>query len=380
MISDSELFDINLDLPPETIPSPVKVANPVFDLSNITFKPIEQVVNITSAPKAKTTKQKATKSSNATKLTANPEGQLVASNIYSPPEELVTPDPSEGVYVIHDFEIKESLFTQEELALKPLEDVFTKNSKIKNDELVKFFIIKYKIMEYKCSGRNCPMKGAIWRRRPAYLILNRKNNRQNDLTTNNLSLICPNCYVQDKGAELFNNFKSRSESKCIGCGYPVKKGFELCYVCSEKMRKVSAVSTVDDYAELAIRTEQSGPHINESKPAPTPSTDAITFSIQDFDKEIAALGIGLGSKTVTPAIPSIDLDAELAKYKAAIATDLDNVGNGILPANIKKSKSVPSGVIHYTKHRATGLPASNGTQSKLNLAVTQELLDALADI
>lgn len=377
MDNDSELFDINLDLPTNI------TTTPIFDLSNITFTPIEQTINITPAPPAK---KKPAKSSNTAKLTVNPNGQLVASNIYGPPEELITPDPSEGVYAIHDFEIKESQFTQEELALKPLEDVFTKNSKIKNDELVKFFIIKYKIMEYRCAGRNCPMKGAIWRRRPAYLILNRKNNRQNDLTTTNLSLICPNCYVQDKGAELFNNFKSRSESKCIGCGYPVKKGFELCYVCSEKMRKVSAVSSVEDYAELAIRTDQpiqnsiADPKPNYTASATPATTDTISFSTQDFDKEIAALGIGFGNNTVTPAMPSIDLDAELAKYKAAIETDLDNVGSGNLPANTKKSKPLPSGVIHYTKHKAGQPSGGTNNQSKLNLAVTQELLDALADI
>ena len=302
------------------------------------------------------------------------------------------PDPGS----IHDFKIKESLFTPAELALNPLTDVFVKGSKLTNEELVKYYIIKYRILEYKCSSKNCPMKGAIWRRRPAYLILSRKNNRQNDLSITNLSLICPNCFVQDKGCELFNNFRNKNAKNCISCAYPVKDGYELCYVCTEKMKKISALNSNDDYAELTVRTIQNPglempyndintyTHMSNKANEYVPSTRA---TLADIDKEFAELGVGFSlssSKSYSnPAVNNgigIDIDAELAKYKDAIETDIDSITADGSTSNTKNKtfKSTPSSQIHYTKHKA-GQSATND-QSKLNLSVTQELLDALADI
>lgn len=284
---------------------------------------------------------------------------------------------------VHDFSINESLFKPEELELNPVTDVFIKNSRVKNDELVKYYILKYKICDYNCSGKLCPMKSGIWRRRPAYLILNRKNNKATDLTIPNISLICPNCYVQDKGAELFNKFKNQSESKCVGCGYPVKKGYELCYVCTEKVRKISVLSSANDMAELTLRTSVAVPNIKQQPSEPT--FGLASFST-DIDKEMQDLGIKFANSNVSGLTTSnmsssaitmpvmMDIDAELAKYKNILDSELDS---NTLSSKSKRKPNIPSGDIHYTKHKAI---TTNITNSTLNTNVTQDLLNQLADI
>ena len=366
---------------PQSSFTPINLDNP--ELASIN-------ANVSKPPAKKPARKKPSNTNPPpvlTQSTGNPA--IMVANLGQEHDINAEPDPGS----IHDFEIKEDLFTPAELALNPLVDVFVKGSKITNDELVKYYIIKYRIMEYKCTSKSCPMKGAIWRRRPAYLILCRKNNRQNDLSITNLSLICPNCYVQDKGSELFNNFRTKNGKKCISCAYPVKDGFELCFVCTEKMKKIGALKSTDDYAELTVRTIQNPglelpyadintyTHISNKANEYVPSTRA---TLADIDKEFAELGVGFSlssssKSTGNPAVNNgigIDIDAELAKYKEAIETDIDSITPG--GSTSKKSKSTPSSVIHYTKHRA-GQTGSN-SQSKLNLAVTQELLDALADI
>jgi hypothetical protein len=283
---------------------------------------------------------------------------------------------------VHDFSINESLFKPEELELNPVTDVFIKNSRIKNDELVKYYILKYKICDYNCSGKFCPMKSGIWRRRPAYLILNRKNNKASDLTIPNISLICPNCYVQDKGAELFNKFKNQSESKCVGCGYPVKKGYELCYVCTEKVRKLSVLSTADDMAELTLRTSVTIPNIKQKQQHAEPTFGLASFST-DIDKEMQELGIKFANSNVSGVTTSntnssaitmpvmIDIDAELTKYKNILDSDMGG------QTKTKRKPTIPSGDVHYTKHKPINTAITNST---LNTNVTQDLLDQLADI
>ena len=284
---------------------------------------------------------------------------------------------------VHDFSINETLFKPEELELNPVTDVFIKNSRVKNDELVKYYILKYKICDYNCSGKFCPMKAGIWRRRPAYLILNRKNNKATDLTIPNISLICPNCYVQDKGTELFNKFKNQSESKCVGCGYPVKKGYELCYVCTEKVRKVSVLSSANDMAELTLRTSVTMPNIKQQQHA-EPTFGLASFST-DIDKEMQELGIKFANANVTSVTTSstngdsrtmalpvmVDVDAELAKYKNILDSDMGG------QTKTKRKTNIPSGDVHYTKHKPVN---TNIINSALNTNVTQDLLDQLADI
>lgn len=403
MDEHSKLFnlDVNLlDVKPPTI----------LDLSGLTFAPLSSFtpinldnpelasINANANSTKSITKKPSTPRKSKKTAPANLQSVLLTTSTSNPgimiadlgQEHDINAEPDPGS--IHDFEIKESLFTPAELALNPLTDVFVKGSKLTNDELVKYYIIKYRIAEYKCASKNCPMKGAIWRRRPAYLILSRKNNRQNDLSITNLSLICPNCFVQDKGFELFNNFRNKNAKKCISCTYPVKDGYELCYVCTEKMKKIGALKSTDDYAELTVRTIQNPglempyndintyAHMSNKANEYVPSTRA---TLADIDKEFAELGVGFSLSSSNPAVNNgigIDIDAELAKYKEAIETDIDSITASGSISNIKPSKLTPSSTIHYTKHKSTGLPTGSNSQSKLNLAVTQELLDALADI
>jgi hypothetical protein len=272
---------------------------------------------------------------------------------------------------VHDFTINESLFKPEELELNPVVDVFIKNSKVKNDELVKYYIIKYKICEYNCSGKYCPMKSGLWRRRPAYLILNRKNNKQYDLSIPNISLICPNCYVQDKGTELFNKFKNKTESKCIGCAYPVKKGYELCFVCTNKMNKLSVLSTVDDMAELTLRSSVAQVPKSNTVIQDGQNTFGLATFGTDIDKELQELGIKLAN-TCPVDIPAgnIDIDAELAGYKSILDSEFES---GVKPT---RRQQIPNGVVHYTRHKKV-VSVEN---SALNTDITPELLNQLADI
>lgn len=357
----------------------------IMDLSGIklnnTFKSISDdseltaianAVNAEPTKKKKTYKPRVKKEPQTTVTTAANDNTILVASFDGE-------NPTEALDSVHDFSINESLFKPEELELNPVTDVFIKNSRIKNDDLVKYYILKYKICDYNCSGKFCPMKSGIWRRRPAYLILNRKNNKTTDLTIPNISLICPNCYVQDKGVEIFNKFKNQSESKCVGCGYPVKKGYELCYVCTEKVRKVSVLSSANDMAELTLRTSTIVPTIKPEEP----KFGLASFST-DIDKEMQDLGIKfanasnsyntINENTLTTTLPvMIDVDAELAKYKTILDSDLDISG----PSKTKRKTQVPSGDVHYTKHK----PVNTGIiNSALNTTITQGLLDQLADI
>lgn len=372
---------------------------PIMDLScvklNNTFTPViaesddpelAAITNTTNPTHSMTSVKKKRTYKPRTKKDATPavsallgvDGILVASFEGENPTDAATQLQDS----VHDFSINESLFKPEELELNPVTDVFIKNSRIKNDELVKYYIIKYKICDYNCSSNQCPMKQGIWRRRPAYLILNRKNNKASDLTIPNISLICPNCYVQNKGTDLFNKFRNQCESKCVGCGYPVKKGYELCYVCTEKIKKVSVLSTADDMAELTLRTSTVQPI--KVKPEHTPVFGLSTFST-DIDKEIQELGINFTASNISPSVNKqntplqqshvmIDVDAELAKYKDIMNSDM----SGQVKTTRKMAHHVPSSEVHYTKHKPVVTPSI--ANSALNTTVTQELLDQLADI
>jgi hypothetical protein len=323
------------------------------------------VENVEPPKKKRTYKPRAKKENTGVTVTQNKDGILVASLDGEDP--LATQEES-----VYDFAINEAMFKPEELELNPVTDVFIKNSKVKNDDLVKYYIIKYKICDYNCSGKYCPMKSGIWRRRPAYLILNRKNNKQFDLTIPNISLICPNCYVQDKGTELFNKQKNKIESKCVGCGYPVKKGYELCFVCTNKMSKISVLATVDDLAELTVRSSVQAQLKSNVAIKENTATIGMSSFIHDIDNEINSLGIKFSNvATETNMLPiTFDMSAELEKYKDILDSELES---GINPV---RRQQMPSGVVHYTKHKKV----TSVENSALNTTITPDLLNQLADI
>lgn len=143
----------------------------------------------------------------------------------------------------HNFNVKKDIFTNDELNIKP-ETIFIKHSKIKNDELIKYNIIKYNIIPYKCFYKNCPtIKTNMWRRKPLYLILFRKNNIQKDCRPINLQLICPNCYCLEYGAQSFEKIRKTISKKCYSCNYPIKSDIanttNYCYVCTKNIERIA---------------------------------------------------------------------------------------------------------------------------------------------
>ena len=67
----------------------------------------------------------------------------------------------------------------------------------------------------------------------------------------------------------------------------------------------------------------------------------------------------------------MDVDAELAKYKNILDSDMGG------QTKTKRKTHVPSGDVHYTKHKPVNNTIINST---LNTNVTQGLLEQLADI
>lgn len=142
--------------------------------------------------------------------------------------------------------------TDEEKALDK-NSIFIKNSKYgNNDELIKYHLREKQLLDYKCYADKCPTKNGKWRRKDLYLILERKNNKQSDLRVENLRLLCPNCYCQDKGPKMFSEAKQKIERKCKSCGYILSNRFKsnVCTVCRNKMNKIDFQLTTDDYANL----------------------------------------------------------------------------------------------------------------------------------
>jgi len=166
--------------------------------------------------------------------------------------------PEQPVKQVFNYEIKPEQFTKEELAIRPDKDVFIQFSKIKNEELIKYFIIKYKVLDYRCLAKGCPSKNGVWRRNPMYLILIRKNNNQQDLRIANLSLICPNCYCQDKGPSAFQRLKSIITRTCKLCPRVLNQSsgnYEYCYSCNEKLKHMNDDIRISDVIKYSIQQD-----------------------------------------------------------------------------------------------------------------------------
>ena len=158
----------------------------------------------------------------------------------------VVSDSGESKSHKFNFAIDETKFAPDDLLIDPLTQIFVEYSKFTNDELIKYHLVKHKIMEYKCSGISCPTKGGLWRRKPCFLILHRRNGLTRDLRINNLSLICPNCYCQDKGAQLFSQEKQKLTKSCVLCGYELNSKYKTdkCIKCNSNI-KTLVQKTVD---------------------------------------------------------------------------------------------------------------------------------------
>ena len=122
--------------------------------------------------------------------------------------------------------------------------ILVKNSPFTNDIAVICLLLKHNIItEYCCSSKKCKVKN-VWLDNPIQLILHRKNNIQNDLSSFNLELICGNCYLTMYGLDIFKKKEKEIIFKCETCDFPLvkfnntrkKKG--ICLSCEKKMSKV----------------------------------------------------------------------------------------------------------------------------------------------
>lgn len=191
-------------------------------------------------------------------------------------------EPSQTSKQVFNYEIKQEQFTKEELNIRPDKEIFIQFSKIKNEELIKYFIIKYKVLDYKCLAKGCPSKNGVWRRNPMYLILIRKNNNQQDLRIANLSLICPNCYCQDKGPSAFQRLKSVITRTCKLCPRVLNQSsgnYEYCYSCNEKLKHMNDDIRISDVIKYSIQQDDTNEKIKASKHQATTNI-AETESVQ----------------------------------------------------------------------------------------------------
>ena len=146
-------------------------------------------------------------------------------------------------------------FTDDEKKIDKNKILIERSSYHNDDELIKYhLVVKNELLEYKCYSDKCPTKKGNWKRKKMYLILLRKNGRENDLRPNNLSLICPNCYCQDKSPTNFKEYKKKIEKKCKFCGYILNNKYkrDICYVCSQKLQNMDHTVSAEDHAKLTI--------------------------------------------------------------------------------------------------------------------------------
>ena len=147
--------------------------------------------------------------------------------------------------------------------------ILIKNSPFTSDIQVICLLLKYKIItEYGCSVNKCKVN-TLWLDKPIQLILHRKNNIQNDLTSYNLELICGNCYLSLYGLDIFKKKEKEIIFKCEVCQFPLvnfnnqrkKKG--ICLACEKRVTKVFTEKMNHDYYTNIQELYQDNPLLSE---------------------------------------------------------------------------------------------------------------------
>ena len=115
------------------------------------------------------------------------------------------------------------------------------NSSFNNDTALLCLLLKLQIFkEYKCIEKKCKT-GKTWLGNPIQLLIHRKNGKMQDLSINNLELICANCYIAKYGLDLFVKVITKTIYTCTYCGYPLsnftnsKKKERICMSCESKI-------------------------------------------------------------------------------------------------------------------------------------------------
>jgi len=134
-----------------------------------------------------------------------------------------------------------------------LKDICIKKSAFKNDTVLLCLLFKANVFtEYRCNMKKCKT-GKTWLGKPIQLLINRKNGKMEDLSTSNLELICPNCFIIQYGLDLFQKTVNQTIYKCKICNFPLnkfsnfKKKEGYCLACENKIINASYYSKQNEY-------------------------------------------------------------------------------------------------------------------------------------
>jgi len=134
-----------------------------------------------------------------------------------------------------------------------LKDICIKKSAFKNDTVLLCLLFKANVItEYRCNVKKCKT-AKTWLGKPIQLLINRKNGKMEDLTTTNLELICPNCFIMQYGLDLFQKTINQTIYKCKICNFPLnkfsnfKKKEGYCLACENKIINASYYSKQNEY-------------------------------------------------------------------------------------------------------------------------------------
>ena len=146
-----------------------------------------------------------------------------------------------------------------------------------NDTTIICLLIKIgHFKDYCCTTSKCKVE-KFWNGKPIQLILNRKNSIQNDLSINNLELICANCFMVTYGLDIFIKKKKEAILNCSFCEFPLvkfkdnrkKKG--ICLSCEYKMKQISENKQEDTYFKKLKDTYSDNPVLSEDIKPVVPS-------------------------------------------------------------------------------------------------------------
>jgi len=253
-ISDTELSEIMPRI------SPIQAISPITEYaqSGLTTAILsESITGISSGP---TTDKKPRKPRVSKKKTAE---TAITDNNPSTPSSISSSTSSKSKTVQEQqftLGLTKECFTAEELAINPLTQIFIENSRVSNNELIKYQAVRTGILDYKCYGKGCPTKDGNWRRRMGFLILVRNNNRDTDLRMTNLSFLCPNCYCQEKGIIAFEKVKKEIVRTCTFCGtvLDTKYNSDKCGRCTWQIKNQIQKTANMDRLSRAFGTEVDG--------------------------------------------------------------------------------------------------------------------------
>lgn len=149
--------------------------------------------------------------------------------------------------------------------------LLNKKSSIENDTIAMCLLFKsgkLTAKTYKCCKRVCKVR-KLWNDKPIQLVLNRINAIANDMRPENLELLCPNCYMQTYGLELFKKQLLKSSFVCKYCKFPLvnfsngRKKNGVCLSCETKMLKASCDQDDAEYNKQLKQLYSENPVLGE---------------------------------------------------------------------------------------------------------------------